>query len=594
MNAIEQIRRRITRLDSKALLDSLPPETSLKWKAHSAASPPVAVIIGISDKCPVYAYLTRYGDKPREVRYCLNLNSGSNGSDRAPPFRSLSQDEVIRLSLDAPFKYLTDPSKAGKRKFSILIKWYYLLKGLTHDIESDYDDFCKRFNDALKKIHAGENRRDSDSEEGSEIELQSASMDESPEYSEPRNVYGLRSVKRTATRNSRGNGALTTPTPRSNLPDSFHSAHKDPNPGEEGNSDLHTLRENLAQHKMLHLLDNIPDADGVQFADQTFLLDAQPKKLFIGRHLKTGDDINAYMVHLQRGFHEIRFYMEKGRSSTTMKAENVAKQRILHPFNKTYPKQPNILTQAERARLSLMVKWYFIAAGIATTCVLKETQAYPERFREALEYIASRMEADAPAFSPREKNGNRATREPTSVSIDEDHIQSTLAEVTPRASTIVVKTRPSTSPLSQPKLLPQMTTPSPIPYRNTPSLQKNGSGNHATITTPSEPTLRGKGTSHGIKRTAEDVAIEDMTETLLQDRTLTKEINEVDQELELLEIRHQNFVERQEFERQEFMHKFELEQKGILTKRQDIDEKRAVVRTRFKRQKLMFGGGMDE
>ncbi|EDU46138.1 predicted protein [Pyrenophora tritici-repentis Pt-1C-BFP] len=40
-----------------------------------------------------------------------------------------------------------------------------------------------------------------------------------------------------------------------------------------------------------------------------------------------------------------------------------------------------------------MVKWYFIAAGIAKDCVLRETKAYPERLRSALEYIAKRMGA---------------------------------------------------------------------------------------------------------------------------------------------------------------------------------------------------------
>ena len=49
------------------------------------------------------------------------------------------------------------------------------------------------------------------------------------------------------------------------------------------------------------------------------------------------------------------------------------------------------MEQSERAQLTLMVKWYFVAAGVAKDCVLKETKAYPKRLRYTLEYIAKRM-----------------------------------------------------------------------------------------------------------------------------------------------------------------------------------------------------------
>jgi hypothetical protein len=111
-------------------------------------------------------------------------------------------------------------------------------------------------------------------------------------------------------------------------------------------------------------------------------------------------------------------------SKTAIRSEDVAKQRILHPFDKTFPKGTHSIGQDEKARLTLMVKWYFIAAGIAKDCVLRETKAYPERLRSALEYIAKRMGAAsvrAPIVGYERQTEPKTTSEEVSPTTDESH-----------------------------------------------------------------------------------------------------------------------------------------------------------------------------
>jgi hypothetical protein len=98
-------------------------------------------------------------------------------------------------------------------------------------------------------------------------------------------------------------------------------------------------------------------------------------------------------MQLTGAYHGIKFYVvdAQGHDKKMISAADVAKQQVMHPFDKTYPKDSHDIDQNERARLTLMVKWYFIAAGIAKDCVLKETKAYPGRLRSALEYIAQQM-----------------------------------------------------------------------------------------------------------------------------------------------------------------------------------------------------------
>jgi uncharacterized protein (DUF3084 family) len=69
-----------------------------------------------------------------------------------------------------------------------------------------------------------------------------------------------------------------------------------------------------------------------------------------------------------------------------------------------------------------------------------------------------------------------------------------------------------------------------------------------------------------------DSGWEDIHENITQDIALTKEINTVDEELELLEMKKQNF-----------MNQWEMEHDRILQKREQVAAKREDVRKKFRR-----------
>ena len=301
---------------------------------------------------------------------------------------------------------------------------------------------------------------------------------------------------------------------------------------DDEHSDLGKLHSYLDLYGALYLLKNLPGPDEVQFVNQDFLPNAQPRKLFMGHHKEHGNDIYAYM-RKSRKYHEIKFYTEDTRapSKTAISSEDVAKQSILHPFNKTYPEGTHSIGQDEKARLTLMVKWYFIAARIAKDCVLRETKAYPERLLSALEYIAKRMGAASvrPPLAGYERQTEPETRsEEASPTIDESHIQFTLAKVTP-------------NPLSSP-----ITSRTAPPHPSTAHAEQLNNLSNAV----DAQKLR------GTKRTAEDAEFEDLAEILSQaltaDRGLTDQIDAIDKRIELLQTQRTVLVEKKKDVKRKF------------------------------------------
>tara|TARA_R110002003_G_scaffold58_4_gene5172 strand:- start:19845 stop:21467 length:1623 start_codon:yes stop_codon:yes gene_type:complete len=535
--ALNIIRKRLDDdYDALSLLDALPSHDAFEW-VRLPGDDRMALKIGTAQGRDIVAFVLQLGDKPYEVRYwSLPANRSPSGTSH----KVLSQDDVVRLPLKAPFKYNADISKSSKRKFSIIIKWYFMLKGLLHDgVGGDYNDYCKRFCDALRKIEAGQRSEEEKSRQGDYVEgSQETQMtvDESPEPDKPKSVYKLRSAPHQGEQAGRDDTKIVSSKPAQLATPADTPSTSD----RDGETDYDKLCRYLDSHGILYLLQNIPEADAVQFVDQGFLPDAQPKKLFLGRHAKNDCEIYAYMRPL-RNFHEINFWMEDPRrplNITSMRTEDVAKQRILHPFNKTYPKDGPI-DQGDRARLTLMVKWYFIASGIARNTVLQETKAYPDRLRSALEYIALRM-GPAAAKPPKSDDSNPpdhpVSHRPNTTTINESHIQTSLA--------LPVSSPPTTT----------------------------------TTTLPSRPSPRG--TKRPASATTEDADFESLAATILQDQTLTKQINAIDGELELMEIRKQVFLD-----------KWDSEFAEVVERRKGIEEQRGGVRKRFKRMSLKVAGG---
>ena len=499
------------------LRELLPPHESMIWVKFSAASPPTALVVGTANGRDVLAHLGMIGDDPRDLQYCVkSANSGE------PP-HPIRIDYAIQSSLYAPFRYVADLSRNGKRKFSSVVKWYFLTFGkLAGYSPTDYTTLYKYLQSALRDIDAGQIVEKQNTQKRQSISTRGTPT--SPEPEELTNSYSLRSTELSHDK-SKSNGQATA----------IGQPGETALPDDESEDDHRKLREYLDSQKSLYLLQNIPEAEDVEFVDQNHRPAARSKKLFIGHHAKSGHAIFAYL-RKSKAHSEVIFYVEDNHQSYPISCEEVTKQRILHPFNKTYPKNPPI-EQYDKARLTLLVKWYFIAAGIVKNEVLKETKAYAERLRVALVYIAQRMGAAAvgPPESPTQSSG----------SADMDESDSTGS-------------RHETSD-TQPTLL--STTPSGSPSR------PNGDTSLRLSSAQAPP--------RGTKRSAEDADFDDLARIFAEVQEVTQQINDVDQDLDVHEIKRQSFLEE-----------WEKEQREILKKRDVLDAKRGDVKQRFKRRSL--------
>ncbi|KAI5368419.1 hypothetical protein J4E82_010783 [Alternaria postmessia] len=497
--ALSIIKQRIAYYGAGDLIAALPPHDLMEWVLHPAATPPKALVIGTCDGRDVLAFMKSFGGSPRRVQYCFKPTDRRLNASTA---QSLAPDEVVKLPLNEPFRHSADTSELGKRNLGIVVQWYFVNM---IEPEVDYVKYCPQLYNALQDIDARKRAEDES---------------RTPRPEEPRGAQDQRlsyhshpSTEGEVTRQLVAPGKSAEECPLASMND-------------DGPSDLETLHNYLGSHNVLYLLKNLPDADEFRFVHQDFLLDAQPRKLFVGYHKEHGNDIYAYM-RKPREYHRIEFYIENSHalSKTVIRSEDVVRQRILHPFDKTCLEGAHKIGQDEKARLTLMVKWYFIAAGVAKDCVLRETKAFPERLRSALEYIAERMGAASarpPSIDCERQN------EPTTTPEEARPAQFTTAEITTG-----LLSSPSTS-----------TTASPRPstaYAEQLNDQVNA------VDTP---------ISRLAKRTADDAEFEDLAgivlEVLATDQNLKSQIDDIDKQIEVLQTERKDLVERRKHTKRRF------------------------------------------
>jgi hypothetical protein len=516
--SLSEIRKRIREdYDGEDLLESLPSHQSQQWipwtsLVNPATDLPEALVLGTVHGRDIVAYITQKGEKPREVRYC----SKPKGVLSRYSITSLTQDEVVTMSLLAPFRYNADLAKGNKRKFSVIIKWYFMVRGLLDNaVSGDIADWCKIFFNALKKVDQGRGPEYGKSFIGKGKDRDSREMpvviQNSPEAAEVTSSYGLRSGQR---------GEDGDPREEAASPQQPRIEPRQTR-GSGGPPDYEVLCDYLEERNLTYLLKNIHDVDELQFFDGKLSPDSLPKKLYIGKN-HHNDNIYAHMQNT-RGTHAVRCWSRNPANSAgtalqhlTLQHQDISQLTIIHPFNKTYTKDRRSLSAADLERMDILVKWYFIAGGIATNIVLRETPSYPDRLVSTLAYIADRMgpaAATPPTSTPPPKPITQTSRP-----IDESQIQSSLADVVAHSPT----------------------TPKPSP--------------------------------RGTKRPADDAGWEDIHRNVEQDIALTKEINGVDEELELLEMKKQNFMDQ-----------WEMEHDRILEKRERVAAKRDHVRKKFRR-----------
>ncbi|KAL5395883.1 hypothetical protein PMIN03_013002 [Paraphaeosphaeria minitans] len=192
-------------------------------------------------------------------------------------------------------------------------------------------------------------------------------------------------------------------------------------------SDQDRVREYLDSSGAKSLLENIPAPDQVRFDDQEILQNAPRQRLLIGHHAETGDAVYAYI--LQSGAsHTVAFSAEdtRGQPNVGISHADVARQHILYPFNKTFPQDGRCLGRADKARLAIVVRWYFIATGRTKLRSPKSLQTFCKQFCSALRYIVNRSESTAGRL-PRNPSGQEVDlRSAGSTHVDESDIQSAL------------------------------------------------------------------------------------------------------------------------------------------------------------------------
>ncbi|KAH8704408.1 hypothetical protein GQ44DRAFT_716778 [Phaeosphaeriaceae sp. PMI808] len=545
--SIDTIRKHIDEAyDGLPLLDSLLAPDSVKWVPfnNKAANPPKGIVLGqLDEDYDILAFLVQLGDKPREIKYVAKKRQGGDQFEK-----TLSQDDVVQRPLDSPFRYNANLDKASKRKFSIVIKWYFLCSGNLKEINGDYKDYSKRLFDALRKIDAGQR-----AEEGkSHIEpvRNTPSMhEEDSESEEPKNSYHLRSTQDTE------HGETETRVARSSSLASM--ANMDDN-----KTDYQVLCESLEDHGVSHLLRNLPElGHPIEFFDNDKFPDALPKKLFLGREVEWDGGIFAYMR--QKGSnHEVHFNVEyPPRSSLIARpisSKDIAKERIHHPFNKVYPKESSNrfasepLDQSSRYRLTLIVKWYFVKAGIANDIVIRENKQYPDRLRSALEYIARRMgkaSVKAPSGSGPSRSGTPAESINTQT-FDETGIQSSLTSTAP----------PVLPPSSRPE--------SPLP-----NAKINEAPAPRSAPNPAKRRISPRGTKRPLEESDDDEpTFENLRRTLNKTETLTKQMSSVAAELDTMQREQRAFVEAREARRMKFTQEHELRYQEFLNEEEERAE----------------------
>jgi hypothetical protein len=350
----DAIRQHLTNCGAENLLDLLPALESMEWITHPTAYLQSALVVGCQDDCLILAFARSSRDRPVELCYC-SIPKHDN-LVRSWVATDLTQDAVEGSQLIPPFKYNAGTSQNGQSMFHTVVQWYFM--GLVGGgIKCSIDEYCPKLLDALRHI-------------------------ETRQQLEKSGTLYIATVMENANGET---GALTTQ-------ERFSAADSRPVAAcEDEASDYRTLLEYLEDE----LLESIPGPDVVEFViPENPLNNALPRKLLIGSQRDTQNKIFAYMREWGTT-HRIEFYVENGTNRTPIFSTDLAQHVIKPPFDKTYPEGSEAIDNSGTARLTTIVKWYFIAAGYAKNCVLKETKDFPTRLRSALLWIRGQVRNSA-------------------------------------------------------------------------------------------------------------------------------------------------------------------------------------------------------
>jgi hypothetical protein len=321
---------------------------------------------------------------------------------------------------------------------------------------------------------------------------------------------------------------------------------------EQGITDLDRIKACLGEHR--HLLDKIPVVGKMTFIAQfSYPEPARQEKLLVGR-TTSGNSIYAYMVLQQSNpqVYMIRYYAAKSSfAEENIPSKEIGQHDLLDPFSKIYPREASPQQLGRHiANLSCMVKFYFVAKGIAEGIVLIHKKTFLRRLKPALEAGAVKTsEAIANGdLSPEilnvsKSNSSYPPAPPTSLRL-------------PAARRMARKSAPSLVPHSLTSLatLGKPGPSSPIP---------NGSSFAKTAPSVLRPTpMPPPGTA--TKRRAEDPDFAKLSVMVTKVHDLTSQVSAIDHDLE----------------------KLAMETSTLVKKRGLIDTERTELKAKFRRYAL--------
>lgn len=354
------------------LLELLPAHDTMQWRTYSLKDPQAVLVISCFDDYELLACKERSSAGLFTLQYCSQRRDSVVRSwlTTEIPASIVEQDMVVDLPLGEPFKYSadSDPIAHGQSDLSVLIQWYFLSHG-NNDIISDVDEYCTRFHQTLRNI---------ESQLASKGSLYNADLST--------RVLGERKA-------SGSPEAHCSPT------QGWLTSLKRQSPGacDAWDPVYGKLVDLLGNDASPHLLKDLPRPNISHFVqEENPLQNALLRKLPIGQCRDTQHRIYAYMRGWG-GHYRVELYVEEREQRAQLKTTDVAKHVVYHPFNKTYPENCEDIDKDGKVRLSLLIKWYFVVAGVANDGALKEMNNYAERLRSMLHWVQGRMHSTAHA-----------------------------------------------------------------------------------------------------------------------------------------------------------------------------------------------------
>ncbi|KAH7395361.1 hypothetical protein DE146DRAFT_106127 [Phaeosphaeria sp. MPI-PUGE-AT-0046c] len=398
--------------DGLRLMGQLPRHFSLTWKKDPGNDPSEALVIGSmktdEGDQEVIARIIFRGDR-KIVQYLFKPkhrpDSSSTAGWRITTHENLmsNQNRAVSTTLVSPFKYLKGTGVAEEGKFSTLVRWYYMEKGLVvHQGNSSLRSFYGKLMTALK-IVAQEKYEELAELHWPQLGTQSIHAP-STEALNQDNVAGEHE-------NEGNEEPSRAPGPIEELQQLASQSDEDSADTEEKDY----FRDRAIALNLHLVLERLPNPDQMRFSTQTCHERYLEKRLYIGEAYTEGKHVYAYLsarvvqFEVDIKLHDVEFRVCNSTHSSTssscrVHAEDLGglKCTLVAPFDMIHTEKQQQLSPEEVVRLKTLVTWYFIVNchtkgivdGGEDTELRRED--YTQHLVETLQFIGLRLGIDLP------------------------------------------------------------------------------------------------------------------------------------------------------------------------------------------------------